>query len=761
MKNYIQFIILFGILLMPLRPQACMYYPHGEDIRVYLFSPTAGNEEGFTPFFYTSRFLNDENHDWFAAPNENLEEWYSYLNEEVSTESIKKLVYDTPYDTLESIVNRKVFDKDPLCDNDMAEYIVNNELNELVDYLLFTRVTEMLLEFDDVWGSEKIDEMSILDQIEEGIKRIESTRDAMLKQRYAYHVIVMKRYVGDYENVINIYKNNFNQNNNASVIKYWALNHVAYCEEQLGRKDDAHLNYARVFFNCHAKKQWVYNNMSKKSALSVLKKVNNNEDKYAILSFCEFKNPGKSYDGLKQLAIMNPNTKVFKALVVREVNKIEDWLLTRRYVKEEPSVYAYSEKETSLEENYRNDFKYSEKIIGFIENLLLANKLEDRGFYELILAHLYFVHESPDMSSKYLNRAERNIKAPFEKHQLRMTKMLNLIINTKNYDADFESKIYAELNKIFLDKEYMKNPNKNMSNLMLALQQNYHKKGMYDRAALFMAWSFGKGWADVDWRHWDYIDPFFYLDKYASIDQVKQFRKIYAGNNQTKLEQLLLADYDYPKDRFWDLIGTKYLRKNDLENALKSYENVADEFWRKEFYYKDYLGRDLFAEEYDYIRSEESDPKNKYVNKANIVEELINKKKAYEKAIGNKKAKLAFHLGNAYYNLSYSGSHWHCLSYMKMSGYQYNGGYDDIINDNYNTCNIALQYFKEAYAQFKDAEYMTDEGHLFRTIVRSIANMQVREENKDITKFWKKCLDDASNVDQDFYEMIVEECPGM
>jgi hypothetical protein len=39
--------------------------------------------------------------------------------------------------------------------------------------------------------------------------------------------------------------------------------------------------------------------------------------------------------------------------------------------------------------------------------------------------------------------------------------------------------------------------------------------------------------------------------------------------------------------------------------------------------------------------------------------------------------------------------------------------------------------------------------------------MQVREENKDITKFWKKCLDDASNVDQDFYEMIVEECPGM
>lgn len=740
-----------------------MYYPYGEDVRVYLFSPTAGTEEGFSPFFYTSRFLNDDHYDWSEVPNENLEEWYRYLNEKVDKRSIEKMVYNMPYDTLYIIANRKVYDKDPLCDNKMAEYIMNNELDELAAYLLFTRKVEMLLGNDgDPWTNDDYNIEGLSKQIEAGKKIVKNIKDDILKQRYAYHVIVMMRYLGEYENAIKFYNDSFNEKiKNPSIIKYWALNHVAFCKEMLDLESEAHLDYTRVFLNCHAKKKWVYTNMSRKSALSVLDKAEDEEDKYAILSFSEFKNPGRSYEGLKQMAAINPNSETFKTLINREVNKIEDWLLTTRYTNENPTVNYDRTRKTSAEENYKSDFKYAEKIIGFLEGLLLENKLEDRGFYELILAHLYFVHESPKMSLTYLNRAEKNVKTPLEKHQLRMTRVLNLIINTENYDADFENKVYQNLTEIMNDEKYMKNENKNISNLMLALQQSYHKKGMHGRAALFMAWAFARDWDDTDWRYWHYLDPFFYLDKYADVKQVKQFRKIYAGNNKTKLEQLLLADYEYSKYRFWDLIGTKYMRKDDLQNALEAYQNVPDEFWRKEFYYADYLGRDVFAEEYDSVMSSESDPDSKYVNKANIVEALIKKKKAYEKAKGKERTELAFLLGNAYYNLSYNGSHWYCLAYMKMAGFKYNGEYDDTINDNYNTCNVALGYFEEAFDALKGAKYMSDEEWLFRQVSYSIANIQSREKNKQLIRFWKKCLKEIEENNEEFYRMAIGECPDI
>lgn len=764
MKILIRFILLISLFLIPSQGNPCSFWVRGEDIRVYLFSPTAGESEVFTPFFYTSRFMNNKHYDTGQIPNENLDEWHNYFNEKVDRETIKELIYNTSFDTLDLLVEKVENNNGILLENQLAKHIVSQQLSEVAKYLQYTKKTENLIYENDPWESKVFDIELVNENIAEGKKRVSKADDLMLKQRYAYHVVVQMRYLGAYQEAIGFYEKMFSKiaSENESIIKYWALSHVAFCQEELGMENKAHLNYARVFLNCHAKKNWVYNNMSKKSALSVLNLSENDADKYAIYTFSEFKNPGRAYGGLKKIAAMNPNTEIFKTLMIREVNKIEDWILTRRYTKYEPSI-VHEAGSSVVSENYKSDIKYLNKFIGFLEKLILSNQLKEKAIYELILAYLYFVQESPEEALVCLNKAEKNIRNDYEKYQLRMTRILIHILFAKKYDAKFEELIWKDLQEIVKDEEYMASRDKNISNLMLALQQAYHKEGKYDRAALFMAWASGKDWGDSDFRYWGYLDPFFYLDKYASVEQVKSFYTIYTEGNNTNIEAFLLKDYHYSKNRYLDLIGTKYMREDQLEKALETYRGIPTEFWSTEFYYSEYLDRDLFNPEFDALYDNLDEYVDaRFVNKAYLVQELIHKKKAYRKAKKYKRAELAYDLGNGYYNLSRNGSHWHCLAYIKSSShYSYFGESNIAINDNYQSCNTALDYFKEAYELTKNAKYMTEEEYLMRRVIYATANLQTTEVNQDISKHWQKCLAEVEEKHPSFYKMMLEECASL
>ncbi len=761
------FTLLISCILCPKKLDSCGFYLHGEDVRVYLFSPTATEAEAYSPFFYTSYFLNDQHHDWYDIPNENIEEWYQYLNGNASRESIRDLVYHSSFEELQSLEKGTVSKGDKLCENEMAEYITNQEISDLGAYLSYTRKTEILVGNSDPWSEREFDNEAIEKHLKLGRKRLSKTKDLMLKQRYAYHLIVMSRYTGKYEKVVGIYEKYFSEipKEKESIIKYWALSHVAFCQEELGDEDAAHLNYARVFMNCHAKKNWAYNHMSRKSVLSVLGQAKNDEDKMAVHIFSEFRNPARSYEGLKSLSKINPNNEMFKTLVAREVNKLEDWVLTRRYTEFDPSIVHWSYNGKYVSENYKSDFKYLEKIIGFLEQLLLDEKVEDRGFYELVLAHLYFIHESPEMSKTYLKRAEQNVDTRYEKNQFYLTSILNEMIFEKNFDAAFETTIWQYLEFLQADKEYMDNTDKNLGNLMLALHNSYHQAGKHDRAAMFIAWCKNKDWNETDFRYWPYIDAFFYLDRYASVEEVIQFEKWYNAKDKTDFETFLFQDYDYSKARFWDLIGTKYLRNNQLDKALAAYKKVPSDFWYKEFYYHEYLGLDLFAPEHDDVfMGDEYDHESPFINKAYLVEQLINKHKDYRKSRNIDRAALAFELGNAYYNLSYNGSHWHAMAYIQTSNdyrYSYFGQYDDDVNDNYNDCKKAIGYYEEAFEIVKNAEEMSDEGYLARKIIYAVGNIQAREVDDVIPLNNTKYFANLRLNHPTYYQLLLEECPGL
>ncbi|HBS86384.1 MAG: hypothetical protein A2W91_19410 [Bacteroidetes bacterium GWF2_38_335] len=772
-KIFLIFTLCFSLALVFFKAIPCGWGPFGEDYRVYLFDPELSESEELCPYFYTTSFLNGCIYDaWSKVPEENLSEWSEYIEKSAGIEDIEELVYNTRIEHLQSISRFTIPQTDTLSDNKMVLYIVRNKKKDIADYLLFAKINEKLLREADPWAEEELDNHALEKQIETGKKLSLKTKDLWLKQRYAYQTITMMRYTSKYQEAINLYNTVFLTlpKGSESVIKYWALSHVASCQMYLGFKKESQINFAEAFVSCHAKKYWSYMQLDVKYIDSVLK-TGTLENDFNLRLAREFKNPGRSLDNLKIIATGNTDNELFRSLMIREVNKIEDWLLSTRYTDYAPAINLWNiwEKE-DIRKNIESDKKYLADYINFLESLLNSGKVKQNGLWELILAHLNFIAESPQNAKKYLSLAEQHVQTTEQQIQLRFTRILVNIIYTEHLDAAFEMEIWKDLRWLMESKEFNYKVQRSFSNLMLALFQAYHNKGMHTEAALFMASEINRKPIEKDsvitefvepdvtygyyscgvTRWWDYSDVFFYLDEFASAAETKKFLDIIESEKKSPLEKLLTADVKVDNVRLRDLTGTMYLRNDDLQNALKYYSEIPDTFWNTQYYYREYLSRNPYKL-YNY--SGNYDPKDTvYANKKYFTETLIKKKAQYEKATGVEKAELAEELGSAYFNMTYNGKSWHYQCYGKSISNYYvlYTKHNYLISDDYQYNLKGTEYFRKAFEYhtdpYKKAECLFEAALMFKSKDEGAANEFARLLKKSYPERFK------------YYKMV---CPGL
>ena len=193
----------------------------------------------------------------------------------------------------------------------------------------------------------------------------------------------------------------------------------------------------------------------------------------------------------------------------------------------------------------------------------------------------------------------------------------------------------------------------------------YHDKKQYETAALFMTYAISEGFT-LSW--WNFADPFLYLDKYASTEQVKKYLKIIENSDQNSLEYHLIKKYKYDKNRYLDLLGTIELRNGNLDEALDFDLQVDFDFWQSSYHYSNYLSRNPFKEYFQNVQIERTKipyTDRMFENKAFFVTSLKGVSNLYNNAKGEEKGRYALMLANAYYNTTYFGKHWHYLAYGK------------------------------------------------------------------------------------------------
>ncbi len=684
---------------------SCYWGPYAEDLRVYLFHPATDVSGDLYPFFYSTQTYNENwNMDTTTIPDENIEEWYNYFNQRYERGDILNLIYNTKLEDLQKLAKRNDY---YYYQNKFGSELKETRNYRVIDYLLFAKKVEVLLSEADPWYGDNYDVPALEKLIEESKTKVEETEDLILKQRYAYQAIVMMRYLTMTKEAVEYYEQIFSkiQLKEQSIIKYWALSHTASC--MYNDKKKRQLAYLEVFTNSTAKKRVSYQSIDKKY-LDSIKSELLPEERTNFLILKEIQNPGKSLEGLKEIAKNDMNSENFNTLLIREVNKIEDWILTLKYTHHEPAITFWKNwiGDTTVINNYNRDLKYLGNYISFMESNLKTGKVENKALWELILSHLYFIYDTPQMAVIHLNKAEKLVETTSELNQLRTTRILVSLISSKKFDSNMEAKIWEDISWLLIDKNYNQEKERNFTNLMFALQKNYHNKKIYDKSALFMAYELNRNtnyYLGNYTRWWNFSKVFFYLDRYATVEQVENFVQIVENKNKTILEKFLLENFKYKKEDYLELMGTIALRQNDFETAKKYYSQISDNYWNTTNY-KYYTTSNPFNF-YKYQKTINNDY-FRYSNKLKFVEILQKKIKEYEMSKGDEKYKLALEIGNAYYNMSFFGKNWAYVCYGKsdMGGRLNRTTFNTYVNDNYMHCTTAIKYYESAlkYAEEKD-----------------------------------------------------------
>ena len=198
---------------------------------------------------------------------------------------------------------------------------------------------------------------------------------------------------------------------------------------------------------------------------------------------------------------------------------------------------------------------------------------------------------------------------------------------------------------------------------MLALAERAKRGGNITYQMLFLAQSnhiYSTPLCEGDKRTWFYI-----LDKEHDVKAVEELVAFLEKDIKTPFETLLIVPAQKEKYRLQDLIGTKYLRDDNLEAALAAYQKIPDTWFAEGqsgyIIYDTYLQQDPFL-----LQHVSKAVPQKYSRKA-FVQQLI-QLKADAANPAKDRAKAQFAVANAYYNMTIQGNSWARMRYWSGSG---------------------------------------------------------------------------------------------
>lgn len=639
--------------------RACGYYPTGEDIRFSLFSSNAGDGTDMSYLFYSSHYLSGFTSSELLGPDENISEWYSFFDEKIPRSEIDQLIYGVPYENPYPLITSNALYRHFKSGNDAA----------IKAYIFFAKKVEYLLK-EDYWDKKVMDVENSKLAMEVAIERSESSTQEILKLRYAYQAIVLAYYLNDYNRGIHIYETIIVPQKSTSVIAIWSL---FYYANMIENTYESSRLLAIVFEKSRSKNHHIFRHYprEKEELPKILKKCQSPEEKAAVLSIYAFKNPARTIDQIKQIAVYNPNSKMLDILLVREINKMEDWYYTNRYtgLGKAIGINWWDEKAEEFkffdQQNFESDKKYLKKVVLETEKIMQSHDIPNLALWNTSLAYMHYMLGDKEETHKYARLANQSDPNRIIKAQLKTIEILSLVKFEEKWNTEFQEELYTQINEVKTFQKEIYDFDRFFGQLMLNISRKYMEDGDVVLAALFESQVIGDTHEEYhDWNSAQY-QGFDLLNENADSKDMEQFFAGWNKVNKTALEAHLYKDLEEFKWRYTDLWGTIYLREDNLEKALEIYETIPDSIWQitnydYHYYYKQQLNANPF--ETRFTTSSFQEDRSVSYTKPEFVRELINLKKE-AKANSKNRAYNYMLLGNAYYNMTHDGNSWYYTEY--------------------------------------------------------------------------------------------------
>ena len=578
MKNSIRILLVF--LISTSTSFACGWYPFGEDVRFSLINPALFDDGGMSPYYYTS-----ENYGYsFQATPENdpnIALWMKYCDYKVDAKSIYEAIYELDEKSIN--VGKS--------DNKMISYLMEKD-KEALEYIAFAKSCSHLNNGYSGWEDDsEAKSSSRNEKMAEALKRSNRIHSESIKKRYQFLAVRLAFYEGSRDKVRSIYEKSFS-GNPQDAIDYWALYFNTTTEEKSAKRN---YNLAQVFVNAPGKRFGALSHFSSKIPMDeVLKFASTNTERANIYATYAVRNRGRGLPTLKKVQELDPNNPLLDYLLIRELNKIEDWILTPRYTNFEPTMdlrrQSYSESEELIQERIEDDKKYCHELLNWM------GSVNPKSVQNWNIAEAYLKGITGNEMQAIVMLGDSN-KYPIQMRGL-LKKLLVLFKVRAHSGRPFNSEEHA----VLMDSEQ---DNYNM--FLFAVSREYEfQRRMAVAAGLFsqvnkttdyfsegVSWKSGTGKATLESDY--FYSWFLYLDaEYTSeeLQSVIDFAQT-EFDKSSKFDHWQRENLLAEIDKLYDLLGTKYIRSNNINAAISAFEKVGGDLW-SEYPYITYLDANPF-----------------------------------------------------------------------------------------------------------------------------------------------------------------------
>ncbi len=706
----------FALVLagQPMKLNSCGWDWSGEEYRFWLLQPELAGSRPLHAFYFTTELLNGPHyHEIITLPYDaNIAEWQAIVSRDISAVSISVILYGISPD--------EYFDQE-------AELFRTNEFlirlaqlqNGWPEYIAFAKRCEKLVNSDDPWGFIAHDGAGIRKAWKDGEVLLKAAKHPQLRARLAFQLVRLAHHGHDPQrpdlDVRSVYEKHLAPLRGKS----WMEPTAAFYLAGMLNDPERDLAFAEIFDRATDKQFRMVQLFVSGEVENYLPSAKDDKHRASLMVMRDLQHPGRTLEDLERIAAWDPGNRHLPLLLTREVNKLEDWLLTPVLTEFDAAIRQWSgnEEGVSREQVLQVDLEYLHQVKRFIQGITPQAAPDQRPLLMLLDGHLSFVAGDLDACRSIMARLEQDPQAtPLLRAQARLDKILcGAMASAKLNDAT-QQDILALVELMNVEPELFVHRSTLLGQLHLYLGKKLIARGELPDGVFLLARSnrmFGTMlpvWYSSNARHiaFQQATPADFDRMIALLDKA----------DKTPFERYLTATDERPEDwertedhfkgtgltreKLLDYKGMWYLRENRLEEAAAAFRQVPDDFWSN-YEYSYFEGDDPFVVN---IEDPHNYGKSDSVNytRRSIVERMIALEKEAERN-PKKRALNHYLLGNAYYNMSWHGKYWG-LSRIGWSMHDMSQWRDredtSPGDDDYYGCKRAMEHYLKAIIATKD-----------------------------------------------------------
>ena len=313
---------------------ACSDEPDPYDYYTSFFHADVQGKKDFGPFYFTDYQFTYSNEEPGNEAAINATEWAEYLGPKVKAIDVEKIMYH-----LDSAGKERAyhfFEQDPPVADSLAKssflWSLKDPAHDAAKrYYQFAVMAEMLGNSNyNYWEPAPVDTLGLLQEAAKALNAATAESDSFLKLRYYYQAQKLNHYAGNFGEARNIYDQHIAESPSKSHVKGWALALKAGEERRMGDTVRAAYLFSKVFADYPERRLQAYRNYNYIDAPfdAVLRMARTPIEKANLYAIKGFSNPEIETTNLEQVYDEAPSSSMVGVLLVREINKLEQYYLT-------------------------------------------------------------------------------------------------------------------------------------------------------------------------------------------------------------------------------------------------------------------------------------------------------------------------------------------------------------------------------------------------------------------------------------------------